>query len=137
MYNSDWYNSLIKPFLSPPDGVFLPVWTVLYITILISFILYFTNPNKNKKSGYIFFFVQFVLNLSWSFVFFKFKSISGGLIIIFLMGVFIFLTIKKFYSVSKVSGLILIPYFLWVLFAAYLNLGFLILNWITFMLSLA
>lgn len=128
MYNSDWYNSLIKPFLSPPDGVFLPVWTVLYITILISFILYFTNPNKNKKSGYIFFFVQFVLNLSWSFVFFKFKSISGGLIIIFLMSVFIFLTIKKFYSVSKVSGLILIPYFLWVLFAAYLNLGFLILN---------
>lgn len=128
MYNSDWYNSLIKPFLSPPDGVFLPVWTVLYITILISFILYFTNPNKNKKSGYIFFFVQLVLNLSWSFVFFKFKSISGGLIIIFLMGVFIFLTIKKFYSVSKVSGLILIPYFLWVLFAAYLNLGFLILN---------
>lgn len=128
MYNSDWYNSLIKPFLSPPDGVFLPVWTVLYITILISFILYFINPNKNKKSGYIFFFVQFVLNLSWSFVFFKFKSISGGLIIIFLMGVFIFLTIKKFYSVSKVSGLILIPYFLWVLFAAYLNLGFLILN---------
>lgn len=128
MYNSDWYNSLIKPFLSPPDGVFLPVWTVLYITILISFILYFTNPNKNKKSGYIFFFVQFVLNLSWSFVFFKFKSISGGLIIIFLMGVFIFLTIKKFYFVSKVSGLILIPYFLWVLFAAYLNLGFLILN---------
>lgn len=128
MYNSDWYNSLIKPFLSPPDGVFLPVWTVLYITILISFILYFTNPNKNKKSGYIFFFVQLVLNLSWSFVFFKFKSISGGLIIIFLMGVFIFLTIKKFYSVSKISGLILIPYFLWVLFAAYLNLGFLILN---------
>lgn len=128
MYNSDWYNSLIKPFLSPPDGVFLPVWTVLYITILISFILYFINPNKNKKTGYIFFFVQFVLNLSWSFVFFKFKSISGGLIIIFLMGVFIFLTIKKFYSVSKISGLILIPYFLWVLFAAYLNLGFLILN---------
>lgn len=128
MYNSDWYNSLIKPFLSPPDGVFLPVWTVLYITILISFILYFINPNKNKKSGYIFFFVQLVLNLSWSFVFFKFKSISGGLIIIFLMGVFIFLTIKKFYSVSKVSGLILFPYFLWVLFAAYLNLGFLILN---------
>lgn len=128
MYNSDWYNSLIKPFLSPPDGVFLPVWTVLYITILISFILYFTNPNKNKKSGYIFFFVQLVLNLSWSFVFFKFKSISGGLIIIFLMGVFIFLTIKKFYSVSKISGLILIPYFLWVLFATYLNLGFLILN---------
>ena len=128
MYNSDWYNSLIKPFLSPPDGVFLRVWTVLYITILISFILYFTNPNKNKKTGYIFFFVQLVLNLSWSFVFFKFKSISGGLIIIFLMGVFIFLTIKKFYSVSKISGLILIPYFLWVLFAAYLNLGFLILN---------
>lgn len=128
MYNSDWYNSLIKPFLSPPDGVFLPVWTVLYITILISFILYFINPNKNKKTGYIFFFVQLVLNLSWSFVFFKFKSISGGLIIIFLMGVFIFLTIKKFYSVSKISGLILIPYFLWVLFAAYLNLGFLILN---------
>lgn len=128
MYNSDWYNSLIKPFLSPPDGVFLPVWTVLYITILISFILYFINPNKNKKSGYIFFFVQLVLNLSWSFVFFKFKSISGGLIIIFLMGVFIFLTIKKFYSVSKISGLILIPYFLWVLFATYLNLGFLILN---------
>ena len=128
MYNSDWYNSLIKPFLSPPNGVFLPVWTVLYITILISFILYFINPNKNKKTGYIFFFVQLVLNLSWSFVFFKFKSISGGLIIIFLMGVFIFLTIKKFYFVSKISGLILIPYFLWVLFAAYLNLGFLILN---------
>lgn len=128
MFNSTWYNSLTKPFLSPPNWVFTPVWTVLYVTIFISIVLYIIKPAENKTLGYIYFVAQIILNLSWSPVFFMAQNIFAALIIVVLLDIFILLTILKFYSVSKAAGLILIPYFLWALFATYLNLGYLLLN---------
>ena len=128
MYNSLWYNSLTKPFLSPPNWIFAPVWFILYFTILISLILYIIKPAENKGLGYFSFAMQLILNFLWSPVFFAAQNIAFALVIVVLLDIFILLTILKFYSVSRVSGLILIPYFLWSLFATYLNLAYLLLN---------
>lgn len=128
MFNSVWYYNLTNPPLSPPDWLFTPVWIILYITILVAFVFYYKTPNPNKKSGYLYFMVQALLNILWTPVFFGMENITLGLAVILLLDIFVLLTIIKFYSVSKISAYILIPYFLWILFATYLNLGYLILN---------
>jgi len=128
MFNSIWYQSLTKPKFTPPDWLFSPIWIFLYITIFLSFILYFLKPYKNKKSGYVYFAIEMILNLLWSPIFFGMQNILSAFIVIVLMDIFAVLLIKKFYSVSKISGIILIPYLLWILFATYLNYAYLILN---------
>ena len=128
MFNSIWYKSLIKPPFAPPDWIFAPAWGVLYLTIFIALILYIVHPAENKKSGYIYFAIQLVLNLFWTPAFFGLQNMVLGLIIIILLDIFVFLTLKKFYSISKASGIILIPYLIWIIYATYLNLGYIILN---------
>ena len=128
MYNSLWYHSLTKPFLAPPDWIFQPVWSVLYFMIFAALVFYICKKSDDKKSGYIFYVIQLVLNVAWSPVFFVCKRIFPALAVIFLLDFFVFLTIRKFYSVSKISGILLIPYFVWILFASYLNIGYFLLN---------
>lgn len=128
MYKSDWYYNLLKPYFTPPDSMFPPVWSVLYITIFVALLLYIHKKGENKKIGYAYFISQLILNLLWTPSFFYFKNIKLALIVIIFLDIFVLLTIKKFYSVSKLSGLILIGYFVWILFATYLNIGYLILN---------
>ncbi len=128
MFNSNWYNSLIKPPMAPPNSIFSPVWGVLYILMLVSLILYIKEQKANKLSGYIYFSIQLFLNIIWSPIFFGAESILGGLVVIILLDIFVILTIKKFYNVSKLSAILLIPYLIWILFATYLNIGYLILN---------
>lgn len=128
MFSSEWYYNLTRPILSPPDWIFAPMWTFLYILIIIALILYSITPAKNKKYGYIFFIIQILLNFSWSPIFFLMQNITLALIVIILLDIFVILTIRKFYSVSKISGIILVPYLIWILFATYLNIGYLILN---------
>jgi len=128
MYNSIWYENLVKPQFAPPDWVFAPVWTFLYITIFVSFVLFKVKPAYNKTLGYIFFCIQMLLNIIWSPAFFVLKNPLLALFIVVLLDVFIILTIYRFYRVSKISAIVLIPYLLWTLFATYLNLGYLVLN---------
>lgn len=125
MFKSVWYYNLVKPPLAPPDWVFQPVWLVLYVTIFIAFLLYARKTDKNKKLGYIYFILQLILNFLWTPAFFYLENIKLALVVILLLDVFVVLTIKKFYSISKPSGLILIPYFVWIIFATYLNIGYL------------
>ena len=128
MYNSSWYNNLIKPFLAPPDWIFQPMWIILYFTLFLAFLIYFLSNNSSKKKGYIFFVTQLCLNFLWSPVFFGIKNISLALIVIILMVIFTISSIREFYLISKPAGLILIPYLIWIIFAAYLNFGYLYLN---------
>ena len=130
MFNSIWYTNLIRPALSPPSWVFSPVWTFLYILIFISLACYIKSKSKNedKKLGYCFFIIQMFLNLIWTPVFFGLKSISGAFAVIILLDIFVILTIYKFFKSSKIAGLLLIPYFIWIIFATYLNLGYMLLN---------
>lgn len=125
-----WYATLNKPFFSPPNWLFGPVWTLLYFLMGVSFYLIWKqDTNKKKvKSAIQIFFVQLILNLIWSPVFFGLKSPELGLLIITPMWAYIIITIKKFYPLSKVSAYLLIPYLLWVSFATILNAAIAILN---------
>lgn len=128
MYSTLWFNNLIKPNFYPPAWLFTPVWIILYGIIFASLLFYTIKPARNKLRGYIYFIIQMVLNLAWSPVFFLLHNITLALVIIILMDLFVILTIKRFYTVSKFAGMMLIPYLLWILFATYLNTAFLILN---------
>ena len=128
MFKSVWYYNLTKPPLAPPDWIFPPVWSILYFSMLVALLLYLFKPAQNKKSGYIDFIAQLILNLLSTPAFFYLKNMFLALIVIILLDIFVILTIKSFYKVSKISGLILIPYLIWILFATYLNIGYLVLN---------
>ena len=129
MMNHSWYQTLVQPPLTPPAWVFSPVWTILYITMIVSLFLYARKVSINKKGwGYLIFFTQIALNLFWPFVFFGLENIIFALVILLLLDVLVFLNIIEFFKVSKTSGRLLIPYFIWILFATYLNIGIFILN---------
>ena len=126
MDNPNWYKSLNKSKLTPPDFVFSIVWNILYLMITISFIIYIRD--KPTQFGIIFFIIQIILNLSWSPVFFGFKNIKLAFYIIILLVISLFLTIINFYKTNKLSSYLLLPYLLWVLLAIYLNYYIIINN---------
>lgn len=124
-----WYNTLIKPTLNPPSWIFPPVWTILYLIILVSFILFVrSDSTQSKVLPLVFFFIQLVLNLSWSPIFFNFNNIKLALWVVCLLWIFLLGTIITFYPHSKLASLLLVPYLLWVSFATYLNAEILRLN---------
>ena len=125
-----WYATLNRPSLSPPNWIFGPVWTILYIIIGISLFLVWRNglDKKGAKIALVIFLVQLVLNSLWSILFFGLQNPLFAFIEIIFLWIFILLMIISFYRISKVAGLILIPYILWVSFAGYLNFMIWILN---------
>ncbi len=124
-----WYSRLNKPSFSPPNWIFGPVWTVLYLTMGIS--LYFVwrkKPNKKIRIALLYFLMQLTFNFIWSILFFGFRSPILGIIDIVVLWVAILLTIIKFYKIEKISAWLLVPYLFWVSFATVLNFSILILN---------
>ena len=118
-----WYASLNKPSFSPPSWLFGPVWTILYLLMGISAYLVWKNGLQapNVKSALSIFGVQLALNLLWSILFFGLHSPFAGLVCIVLLWVSIALTIVAFNRISRKAALLLVPYILWVTFAALLN----------------
>lgn len=125
-----WYASLKKPFFTPPDWVFAPVWIILYILMGIAAFLVWRKGwhQKQNRSALIFFGIQLILNALWSFMFFGLRSPLAGFIEISILSVAILLTIQSFLQISRIAGLLLIPYFLWVALASGLNLSIWVLN---------
>lgn len=125
-----WYASLDKPFFSPPNWVFGPVWISLYTLMGISLYLVWRKglAEKKAKNAVLIFLAQLALNGLWSIAFFGIRSPLGGLIVITLLWFVIVLTIIRFSRISKSAATLLIPYVLWVSFAAALNLSILVLN---------
>ncbi|MBK9332502.1 MAG: tryptophan-rich sensory protein [Ignavibacteria bacterium] len=120
---SGWYTGLTKPDFNPPNWIFGPVWILLYLMMGVSLFLVWREDLKNavvKKAFYIFM-VQLLFNTLWSIVFFGFQSISSALIIIIVLWLLIIYTILNFLKISRTSGILLIPYLLWVTFAVILN----------------
>ena len=129
MYNSIWYHNLIQPALTPPAWVFSVAWTILYLLMAISFVIFLRTKSKyDKIQGAVMFFTQLALNFCWSPAFFYFKSPEFALVIILFLDIAVLLTIIEFFKVSKYSAGILVPYFLWIIFATYLNIGYVVLN---------
>lgn len=123
-----WYEGLNKPFFNPPNWIFAPVWTVLYLLIGISLYLVIETSSNSKKTAYLAFTLQLILNTLWSIVFFGFKSPFAAFIIIILLIAVITFNIRKFYRINKLSGLILLPYLVWVIFASFLNFFIMLYN---------
>ena len=125
-----WYAALNKPSFTPPDWVFGPVWITLYFLMgIAAFILWRRGLDKEGvKPALVIFLVQLVLNALWSVVFFGLRSPMAGAVVIFVLWVAILLTILRFFRLSIVAGSLLLPYILWVSFAAVLNMSIWILN---------
>lgn len=119
----DWYSTLSKPSFSPPNWIFGPVWTGLYILMGISLYLVWL-----KKKVPAVFWVQLILNGFWSIIFFGMKNPTLALVNIVALWIAIILTIKAFSKINKLSGNLLYPYLVWVSFASLLNLAIVILN---------
>lgn len=116
-----WYTNINKPFFNPPNWLFGPVWTLLYIMMGVSAGLVWNVKNNLFNKAMFWFGAQLLFNLSWSFAFFYFESPLSALVVIGLLWVSIYMSIKKFYPISKTAAYLLIPYLLWVSFATALN----------------
>lgn len=127
---STWYTSLNKPFFNPPNWIFGPVWTILYLLMGIALYLVWNKGLKSKKAKQAvkIFIIQLALNLFWSIVFFGFHSPLLAFMVIIALWISIFAAIKYFYKISELSAYLLVPYIVWVSFAAFLNLFIVLLN---------
>jgi len=124
-----WYQGIQKPSFNPPNDLFGPVWSVLYLLMAIALFLYITRDTfRPKLTGYIWFFIQLILNAMWSVVFFGYHQLSAAFAVILLLLLFIVLTIIYFFRITKPGSILLVPYVLWVSFAAVLNFSIMRLN---------
>jgi tryptophan-rich sensory protein len=123
-----WYPELIKPAFNPPSWVFGPVWVTLFLMMGIALYIVWESKAKKKTGALTIFGIQLALNTAWSLLFFGLRSPLAAFIEIIFLWTAILATIITFYRISKTSAYLLLPYILWVSFAAVLNLSLFILN---------
>ncbi|MDI1257501.1 MAG: tryptophan-rich sensory protein [Flavobacterium sp.] len=119
-----WFPSLIKPSFNPPNWVFAPVWTTLYVLMGIAGGLVWDKIDGNReevKKALTFFAIQLALNALWSILFFGFENPMLAMVEIVLLALMIYETLYKFLKINKTAGYLFVPYLLWVSFAAVLN----------------
>ena len=126
-FKEPWYSLLIKPSFNPPDWIFAPVWTTLYLMMTIAIWSFWHSKNRDMKTVYIYLF-HLIFNTTWSVVFFVFHKITLALIVLVILILLIIVLIIRFKSVNLFSYYLMIPYLLWCLFALLLNLSLIILN---------
>lgn len=130
---SGWYKSIEKAPWNPPDWVFGPVWTILYIMIALSGWVAWrklsgTTREKLSHTGFVFYALQLLFNFAWSIIFFGLKMPALALVDIVLLLASITLTMYHFKKIDRTSGVLLVPYFLWVAYATTLNAAIAYLN---------
>ena len=125
-----WYTQINKPTWNPPNQIFAPVWTILYIMMGIAlFLIWKSNANAaDKKKAIIIWSMQMLLNFLWSFIFFNQHLIGLALADIAGMWFFILITIFAFAKINKTAAWLLVPYIAWVSFAGVLNFAIWWLN---------
>lgn len=118
-----WYQTIQKPSWNPPNWIFGPVWTTLYVLMGISFFLVWRSEKagKIKRIAVILFAIQLALNFFWSFIFFNQHQIGIAVAEITALWLMILFTILAFARISKPASWLLVPYISWVSFAAILN----------------
>lgn len=124
-----WYSTLNKPSFNPPNYLFGPVWTTLYILMGISFYLVYQASRKDERKKVVFVFItQLVLNFFWSIIFFSWQQPGFAAIEIIAMWLSIAYMIYVYYPIHKTASLLQVPYLLWVSFATVLNISIFLLN---------
>ena len=126
-FKEPWYSTIIKPSFNPPDWVFAPVWTTLYLMMTLAIWFYWHSKNRKMNTVFIYF-IHIVFNTTWSIVFFGLHQIMLALIVLLILIILIIILILKFKRVNKVSSYLMIPYLLWSCYALFLNFNLYILN---------
>lgn len=123
---SQWYLDN-KPSFTPPNWIFAPVWTLLYVLISLSLYFVWTKAKKTEKGKIaIVFGINLLANVLWSYLFFEIKNPLLAFLDIILILTTIILMIFTVGKIDKKAGWLLVPYLLWVIFASFLNFGFLL-----------
>jgi tryptophan-rich sensory protein len=122
-----WYSQLVKSNYNPPDWVFAPVWTTLYLMMTLAIWFYWHSKNREMNTIYIYF-IHVVFNTTWSIVFFGMHQILLALIVLMILIFLIIILILKFKRVNYTSSFLMIPYLLWCCYALFLNFNLYILN---------
>ena len=126
-----WYPTLKKPFFNPPNWIFAPVWSLLYVLMGIAGGLVWNQLENNRelvKKGLFFFTAQLLLNAMWSYLFFGLHNILLAVIEIILLWLIVFETYLIFKKIDKTAAKLFIPYILWISFATILTIFIYILN---------
>ncbi len=124
-----WYPSLAKPAFTPPDRLFAPVWTALYLMMAVAAWRIWSHGSRPEVNVALACFgVQLTLNLLWTVLFFGLRSPGTALVEIVILLIAILVTVIAFYRVDRVAGLLMVPYLAWTAFAADLVLGIWRLN---------
>ena len=126
-FKEPWYSELIKSNYNPPDWIFAPVWTTLYLMITLAIWFFWHSKKRDMNTIYIYF-IHIVFNTTWSIVFFGLHQILFALIVLLVLIFLIIILIIRFKRVNLVSYYLMIPYLLWTLYALFLNFNLLILN---------
>lgn len=123
-----YYDTLVKPPLAPPGWLFPVAWGILYALMGVSAYIIDSSCAINRKAALDLYWVQLAVNLLWSPVFFGLKSFGGAVAVVVVMLVLIAVMLAVFSRISRCAALLNIPYLAWTVFAAYLTVGFFILN---------
>ena len=126
-FKEPWYSLLNKPTFNPPDWIFAPVWTTLYLMMTVAIWIFWHTKNKNINTIYIYF-IHLIFNTTWSVVFFVFHNMVLALIVLIILIALIINLILRFKRVNMFSVYLMIPYLLWCCFALILNSSLLVIN---------
>ena len=126
-FKEPWYSLLNKPVFNPPDWIFAPVWTTLYLMMTVAVWIFWHTKNKNINTIYIYF-IHLIFNTTWSLVFFVSHNMVLALIILITLIALIINLILRFKRVNMFSVYLMIPYLLWCCFALLLNTSLVIMN---------
>jgi tryptophan-rich sensory protein len=126
-FKEPWYSLITKPSFSPPDWIFAPVWTTLYLMMTIAIWFFWHSKNKDINTIYIYL-IHLIFNTTWSVVFFVFHNIFLAFLVLIVLIVLIILLIVRFKRVNMLSYYLMIPYLLWCCFALTLNINLILLN---------
>ncbi len=122
------YNNLVKPPLSPPSYVFGVVWVILYTLMGISAGIIYTQKSEDSKKAITDYLIQLLFNMLWTILFFKYQNYWLAFLTILILDYLVLKLIFTFKELNKTAALLLVPYFIWLLFATYLNFAFAYLN---------
>jgi benzodiazapine receptor len=123
-----WYQTLAKPSFNPPDWLFAPVWTLLYVMMAVAGWLVWRRGGPARRAALALFILQLALNLGWSLIFFGAQAIGAALVEIGVLWLAILATLIAFYRIDRRAGLLLAPYLAWVSFATLLTASLWMLN---------
>ena len=126
-FKDPWYSQLVKSNFNPPDWIFAPVWTTLYLMMTLAIWFFWHSKNRNLSTVYLYF-IHILFNTTWSIIFFGLHQILLALFVLFGLILMIMILMLRFKRVNIVSYYLMIPYLLWCCFALFLNFNLLILN---------